>query len=56
MIYRSKEECQRMIDHLRNKGVIRSETPHPEYDERKKGWYIAFVPETYGEDKDGVGN
>lgn len=36
MLYKTREDCQRMIDTMKEKGIIRTDTPHPEYDEVKK--------------------
>lgn len=50
MLYKTREDCQRAIDAMKEKGIIRTDTPHPEYDEVKKAWFICYEPPLYGED------
>lgn len=44
MLYKTREDCQRAINTMKEKGIIRTDTPHPEYDEAKKAWYICYEP------------
>ena len=47
MLYKTREDCQRVINIMKEKGIIRTDTPQPEYDEAKKAWYICYKPPLY---------
>lgn len=47
MLYKTCEDCQRAIDNMKEKGIIRTDIPHPEFDETKKAWFICYEPSFY---------